>query len=148
MHLTQNLKWMGGPPKMAKDNWSHPSRTRIPSFRAGLRSSASLFMDAAASSPRLRLAYHHTHHCHKYLRQTLMCDPAHTLEMGDFPSIDYEKDRTGDTLVCRDWRQFLYLKSATRSGYSGGTELTTNTLLRTLQFVFAEQVTSFLYVQS
>ncbi|KAG1890029.1 hypothetical protein F4604DRAFT_1708115 [Suillus subluteus] len=50
-----------------------------------------------------KVTYHHTHHCLNYLRQTLMCDPAHTLEMGDFLSVDYEKDRIGDTLVCRDW---------------------------------------------
>ncbi|KAG2068844.1 hypothetical protein BDR04DRAFT_1023478, partial [Suillus decipiens] len=46
---------------------------------------------------------HHTHHRLNYLRQTLMCDPAHTLEMGDFPSVNYEKERIGDTLVYIDW---------------------------------------------
>jgi hypothetical protein len=50
-----------------------------------------------------QVTYHHTHHCLNYLRQTLMCDPAHTLEIGDFLSVDYEKDRMGDTLACRDW---------------------------------------------
>jgi len=47
--------------------------------------------------------YHHVHHCLNYLRQTLLCDSADTLEMGDFLSVDHEEDRMGDTLVCRDW---------------------------------------------
>lgn len=54
-------------------------------------------------SDQPQATYHHAQHCLNYLRQTLMCDPAHTLEMGDFLSADYEKDRMGDTLVCRDW---------------------------------------------
>ncbi|KAG2122892.1 hypothetical protein BD769DRAFT_1473339, partial [Suillus cothurnatus] len=67
-----------------------------------------------------QVTYHHTHHCLNYLRQTLMCDLAHMLEIGYFLSVDYEKDRMGDTLACRDWaRQILYLKSTTRSGCSG-----------------------------
>ncbi|KAG1751342.1 uncharacterized protein EDB91DRAFT_601502 [Suillus paluster] len=48
---------------------------------------------------------HHVNHCFNYLRQTLMCEAAHTLEIGDFLSVNYEKDRVGDTLVCRDWEK-------------------------------------------
>ncbi|KAF5367616.1 hypothetical protein D9757_010655 [Collybiopsis confluens] len=45
----------------------------------------------------------HMHHCFNYLRQTLLCEAADSLEKGDFLERDYEMDRTADTLVCRDW---------------------------------------------
>ncbi|KAG2123760.1 hypothetical protein DEU56DRAFT_745191, partial [Suillus clintonianus] len=57
-------------------------------------------------------SFHHINHCFNYLRQTLMCEAAYTLEMGDFMSVDHEKDRVGDTLVCRDWEKV----------YSSGTQ--------------------------
>lgn len=46
---------------------------------------------------------HHIQHCFNYLRQNLLCDAADTLERGDFMERDYEVDRVGDTLACRDW---------------------------------------------
>ncbi|KAG2030459.1 hypothetical protein BDR03DRAFT_1035477 [Suillus americanus] len=59
-------------------------------------------LDYSRDQPQV--TYRHAHHCLNYLRQTLMCNPkAHTLEMGDFLSVYHEKDRIGDTLVCRDW---------------------------------------------
>lgn len=46
----------------------------------------------------------HVSHCLNYLRQTILCDAAETLEKGDFMERDFfEGDRVGDTLVCRDW---------------------------------------------
>ncbi|KAH7884129.1 hypothetical protein F5I97DRAFT_1898746 [Phlebopus sp. FC_14] len=48
-------------------------------------------------------AYGHLHHCFNYLRQTLLCQAADSLELGDFMERDYEYERVGDTLVCRDW---------------------------------------------
>ncbi|KAG2123747.1 hypothetical protein DEU56DRAFT_983745 [Suillus clintonianus] len=50
-------------------------------------------------------SFHHINHCFNYLRQTLMCEAAYTVEMGDFLSVDYEKNKVGDTLVCRDWEK-------------------------------------------
>ncbi|KAI9461092.1 hypothetical protein HD554DRAFT_2176371 [Boletus coccyginus] len=49
--------------------------------------------------------YAHLHHCFNYLRQTLLCQAADTLELGDFMERDFENERVGDTLVCRDWQQ-------------------------------------------
>ncbi|KAF8123124.1 hypothetical protein EV363DRAFT_1357498 [Boletus edulis] len=49
--------------------------------------------------------YGHLHHCFNYLRQTLLCQAADTLELGDFMERDFENNRVGDTLVCRDWEQ-------------------------------------------
>ncbi|KAG2052029.1 hypothetical protein BDR06DRAFT_888709, partial [Suillus hirtellus] len=46
---------------------------------------------------------HRTYHCLNNIRKTLMCDLADTLEMGDFPKVDYERNRMRDTSVCRDW---------------------------------------------
>ncbi|KAJ7217068.1 hypothetical protein GGX14DRAFT_533680 [Mycena pura] len=45
----------------------------------------------------------HIHHCLNYLRQTLLCEAADTLERGDFMERDYELERISDTLLCRDW---------------------------------------------
>ncbi|KAI6045797.1 hypothetical protein EDC04DRAFT_2162925 [Pisolithus marmoratus] len=47
----------------------------------------------------------HQHHCLNYLRQTLLCDAADTLEEGDFMLRDFEVDRVGGTLVCWDWEK-------------------------------------------
>ncbi|KAJ7114042.1 hypothetical protein C8R44DRAFT_796149 [Mycena epipterygia] len=49
--------------------------------------------------------YGHVHHCLNYLRQTLLCEAADTLERGDFMERDYELERISDTLVCRDWEK-------------------------------------------
>ena len=49
--------------------------------------------------------YEHLHHCFNYLRQTLLCQAADTLELGDFMERNFENDRVGDTMVCRDWEQ-------------------------------------------
>jgi len=49
--------------------------------------------------------YEHLHHCFNYLRQTLLCQAVDTLEFGDFMERDFENDRVGDTLVCRDWQK-------------------------------------------
>ncbi|KAH9834558.1 uncharacterized protein C8Q71DRAFT_147219 [Rhodofomes roseus] len=46
---------------------------------------------------------HHVQHCLNYLRQTFMCEAADSVEEGDFMTRDFEQDRIGDTLVCRDW---------------------------------------------
>lgn len=46
---------------------------------------------------------HHIRHCLNYLRQTFLCEAAETLEAGDFMQRDFQSDRQGDTLVCRDW---------------------------------------------
>lgn len=46
---------------------------------------------------------HHVQHCLNYLRQTLLCEAAESVEEGDFMVRDFEQDRVGDTLVCRDW---------------------------------------------
>ncbi|THH21428.1 hypothetical protein EW146_g150 [Bondarzewia mesenterica] len=48
---------------------------------------------------------HHIQHCLNYLRQTFLCGAADSLEKGDFMKRNYEKDRVGDTLVCRDWEK-------------------------------------------
>ncbi|KAJ6464364.1 hypothetical protein C8R45DRAFT_1023826 [Mycena sanguinolenta] len=45
----------------------------------------------------------HVHHCLNYLRQTLLCEAIDTVELGDFMEQDYELERIGGTLVCRDW---------------------------------------------
>ncbi|KAJ7699278.1 hypothetical protein B0H17DRAFT_926522 [Mycena rosella] len=47
----------------------------------------------------------HIHHCLNYLRQTLLCEAADTLERGDFMARDYSLERVGDTLVCKDWEK-------------------------------------------
>ncbi|KAG9309708.1 hypothetical protein JVU11DRAFT_10384 [Chiua virens] len=47
----------------------------------------------------------HQQHCINYLRQTLLCDAADTLEEGDFTRRDFEMDRVGDTAVCLDWER-------------------------------------------
>ena len=54
--------------------------------------------------PRSNLvSVEHQHHCLSYLRQTLLCDAADTLEEGDFMMRDFEVDRVGDMAVCWDW---------------------------------------------
>ncbi|KZV68539.1 hypothetical protein PENSPDRAFT_687199 [Peniophora sp. CONT] len=45
----------------------------------------------------------HTLHCLNYLRQTLLCEAADSLEEGDFMTKDFERDTVHDTLICRDW---------------------------------------------
>ncbi|KDQ31840.1 hypothetical protein PLEOSDRAFT_1100367 [Pleurotus ostreatus PC15] len=45
----------------------------------------------------------HVSHCLNYLRQTILCEAADSVEKGDFMEIDYEEERVGETLVCRDW---------------------------------------------
>ncbi|TFK68842.1 hypothetical protein BDN72DRAFT_841320 [Pluteus cervinus] len=45
----------------------------------------------------------HVGHCLNYLRQTFLCEANPSLEEGDFWERDYEVDRLGDTLVCKDW---------------------------------------------
>ncbi|CCM06170.1 uncharacterized protein FIBRA_08411 [Fibroporia radiculosa] len=47
----------------------------------------------------------HDYHCLNYLRQTFMCESAESLELGDFMERDFEKERIGDTLVCKDWQK-------------------------------------------
>lgn len=47
----------------------------------------------------------HIGHCFNYLRQTLLCDAAEILEKGDFLDRDFEEDRLGDTMVCKDWEK-------------------------------------------
>ncbi|KAH7929040.1 hypothetical protein BV22DRAFT_1117083 [Leucogyrophana mollusca] len=61
-------------------------------------------MERAFLNPNhLMSSPHHVQHCLNYLRQTLLCDAADSLEEGDFLQRDYEQDRLGDTLVCWDW---------------------------------------------
>ncbi|KZT01769.1 uncharacterized protein LAESUDRAFT_663257 [Laetiporus sulphureus 93-53] len=48
---------------------------------------------------------HHVQHCLNYLHQLFLCDAATTLELGDFMVRDFEQNRVGDTLVCRDWEK-------------------------------------------
>ena len=48
-------------------------------------------------------SHHHVQHCLNYLRQTLLCEAAENVEEGDFMKRDFEQDRVGDTLICRDW---------------------------------------------
>ena len=56
--------------------------------------------------PRSNLvSVEHEHHCLSYLRQTLLCDAADTLEEGDFMMRDFEVDRVGDSVVCWDWEK-------------------------------------------
>lgn len=63
-------------------------------------------LSRAFHRPRSNLvSKEHQHHCLNYLRQTLLCDAADTLEEGDFMSRDFEVDRTGGTLVCWDWEK-------------------------------------------
>ncbi|KAF9256978.1 hypothetical protein L218DRAFT_880547, partial [Marasmius fiardii PR-910] len=45
----------------------------------------------------------HIRHCLNYLRQSFLCDADYTLEFGDFMERDYERERVGDTKVCRNW---------------------------------------------
>ncbi|KAH7905337.1 hypothetical protein BJ138DRAFT_1164960 [Hygrophoropsis aurantiaca] len=57
--------------------------------------------------------YHHVEHCLNYLRQTMMCAAADTLELGDFmldvgrygndSEASWRGERMGDTMVCQDW---------------------------------------------
>ncbi|KAG1784960.1 uncharacterized protein HD556DRAFT_171334 [Suillus plorans] len=84
---SQPVQHLGEPTKLAKRIWSHPSRTRAPTFCAGLRSQLPylwILQQAllAYNCDQPYGTYHHTHHCLYYLRRILMCDPAHTLEMG------------------------------------------------------------------
>lgn len=63
-------------------------------------------LSRAFHRPRSKLvSTEHQQHCLNYLRQTLLCDAADTLEEGDFMSRDFEVDRIGGTLVCWDWRK-------------------------------------------
>ncbi|KAJ6609694.1 hypothetical protein B0H10DRAFT_472626 [Mycena sp. CBHHK59/15] len=48
---------------------------------------------------------HHFQHCLNYLRQTFLCSAADMLEEGDFMAKDWDEDRQGDLLVCKDWRK-------------------------------------------
>ncbi|KAH9929361.1 uncharacterized protein B0H18DRAFT_996757 [Fomitopsis serialis] len=48
---------------------------------------------------------HHVQHCLNYLRQTFLCEAADSVEEGDFMDRNFEQDRIGDTLVCRDWEK-------------------------------------------
>ena len=48
---------------------------------------------------------HHVQHCLNYLRQTLLCDAAESVEEGNFMDKDFDQDRIGDTLVCQDWEK-------------------------------------------
>ncbi|KAJ7792081.1 hypothetical protein B0H13DRAFT_2394080 [Mycena leptocephala] len=52
-----------------------------------------------------RASAEHVNHCLNYLRQTLLCEATDTLERGDFMERDYESDRVGGTLVCKDWEK-------------------------------------------
>lgn len=60
----------------------------------------------AFHSPRSSLvSMGHQQHCLAYLRQTLLCDAADTLEEGDFMLRDFEADRVGGTALCWDWEK-------------------------------------------
>lgn len=57
---------------------------------------------------------HHVRHCFDYLRQTLLCSAASTVERGDFMKQagrgfgddgDGGRMWRGDTLVCEDWER-------------------------------------------
>jgi hypothetical protein len=45
----------------------------------------------------------HVNHCLDYLRQTILCTGNDSLEAGDFMARDWEMERLGGTLLCRDW---------------------------------------------
>ncbi|KAJ7432221.1 hypothetical protein B0H11DRAFT_1760855, partial [Mycena galericulata] len=45
----------------------------------------------------------HVTHCLNYLRQTLLCEAADTLEFGDFMEREYDSQRVGETVLCKDW---------------------------------------------
>ncbi|EGN92255.1 hypothetical protein SERLA73DRAFT_66072, partial [Serpula lacrymans var. lacrymans S7.3] len=47
----------------------------------------------------------HFRHCLNYLRQSFLCDATDSLEKGDFLKRDFNADRLGDTLICRDWEK-------------------------------------------
>lgn len=47
----------------------------------------------------------HIRHCLNYLRQTMMCEAADSLEDGDFMGKNLEEDRRGDEIICRDWER-------------------------------------------
>ncbi|KAE9388249.1 hypothetical protein BT96DRAFT_1074737 [Gymnopus androsaceus JB14] len=49
----------------------------------------------------------HLHHCFNYLRQTLLCEAADSLEKGDFLKRNFSSERIGDTVVCRDWESMF-----------------------------------------
>ncbi|OBZ67519.1 hypothetical protein A0H81_12741 [Grifola frondosa] len=61
------------------------------------------FQQALADRNDPEASVHHVQHCLNYLRQTLLCQAADTLELGDFMQRDFEVERIGDTLVCQDW---------------------------------------------
>ena len=46
---------------------------------------------------------HHVNHCLQYLRQTMLCKAADTLENGDFMERNFETDRVGPEVMCVDW---------------------------------------------
>lgn len=48
---------------------------------------------------------HHVLHCFGYLRQGMLCQASDTLEKGDFMEKDFERERVGETLICKDWEQ-------------------------------------------
>ncbi|KAF9464588.1 hypothetical protein BDZ94DRAFT_1320961 [Collybia nuda] len=48
----------------------------------------------------------HFSHCLNYLRQTIMCEAADSLERGDFiQQLNENDEQLGTTLVCQDWQQ-------------------------------------------
>ncbi|KAF8662082.1 hypothetical protein AX16_001192 [Volvariella volvacea WC 439] len=47
----------------------------------------------------------HVSHCLNYLRQTFLCQATDSLEPGDFEARDWDVEREGGTLVCRNWER-------------------------------------------
>ncbi|EJC99620.1 uncharacterized protein FOMMEDRAFT_136338 [Fomitiporia mediterranea MF3/22] len=52
---------------------------------------------------------HHLCHCFDYLRQLMLCKAMDTLEEGDFMEKDFEQERVGSSLVCKDWEKVYSL---------------------------------------
>ncbi|PSR72226.1 hypothetical protein PHLCEN_2v11901 [Hermanssonia centrifuga] len=52
-----------------------------------------------------RNSYHHVQHCLNYLRQSLLCTAADTIEPGDPMLSDFETGGVGPDLGCQDWEK-------------------------------------------